>query len=71
MTKKIENENEKIKKCNAEIVNLIDTSFLHFLKRNFTKRTFTFYLIIIFVNIISLLIKFSIGLYGYSGKKYL
>ena len=42
--------------------------FLLFLEKLFRKKSSNFYTLIIFVNLISLLIKFSIGIYGYSGK---
>jgi len=47
-----------------------DCYFEEFLAKIFSKRKFSYFLLIIFINIFSLFIKFSIGLYGYSGKKF-
>jgi len=47
------------------------SSFLSYLVNNFKKKSFDFFIIIALINFISLLIKLSIGLYGYSGKLFI
>ncbi len=42
--------------------------FMEFLNYEIQTKSFIFYLIILLLNMVSLLIKFSIGLYGYSGN---
>lgn len=65
----MESKENKNKSHNNNNNNENDNYFEEFLSKTFTKRKSSYFLIIIFINIFSLFIKFSIGLYGYSGKK--
>lgn len=74
MTNNLNKENitsRKNESKSSEIIMNKDNIFLNFLEHNFRKKSFNFFLTILFINFISLLMKFSIGLYGYSGKNIL
>jgi hypothetical protein len=63
-------ENKNINENENEDDNDNDNIFKEFLiKKIFQKRNYSYFLLILFINFFSLFIKFSIGLYGYSGKK--
>lgn len=68
---KSEKYNLKIEKFDVSKKNKsIDNIFYSFLQKTFIKKTFNFYLLVIFLNCLSILIKFSLGIYGYSGRSY-